>query len=222
MVTYTTAARVASLLNLTENGSRLIFSSSTLPTDTEVNSLIEECEEIIDSKVNTSWRTNVSVTDEMHDYQERVGYAYDRLYHIIKLDNPPVTDLDSASGDKLEVWDGSAWIDWLTTKTAGQSPEDEDFYVDTSRGWIYIHNSFPPVGGNRFRITYRYGEGTVPKDIQHACTLLVGIKILENYRQYIIKAEGENDPSFLDLARKWKRDIDDILAQRENDFIYFI
>lgn len=222
MPTYTTPARVASLLNLTQNGLRLVFSSSTLPTDTEVNTLIEECEDIIDSRINTSWKSAVQVTDEYHDYELDILFAYERNYHVIQLDNRPINDLDNAQGDKLEVWDGQQWVDWLVSKTKGNSPEDEDFFVDTQRGWIFIHNSFPPVGANRFRITYRYGQSSVPKDIQHACTLMVGIKLLEQYRDYIVKAEGENEPSFLDLARKWERDIDRILDERSYDFLFVL
>lgn len=219
--TYTDETRVAALLNLMQGGSRLVFSASTIPTQAEVQQLIVEIEDYIDSITGTTWK-ETQVTDEYHDfdgvYIDKSGNELGRL----NLKNWPVKSFSAASGDKIEIWDGSEWVDLVSSKTVGTNPYDEDYFVDTDKGVIYFITEIPMKGQKTVRLTYRWGFSTVPEDIKHAATLLAAARILERHDAAVIVAEGEEAPNVLDQVRVWQEMADRILKEHAHeDFVWF-
>jgi len=79
----------------------------------------------------------------------------------------------SGSGDKLEVFDGSVYVDWLTAgKTEGRN---NDYFLNARQGRIYFQKGIPrawryPDG---VRITYRYGDYEVQGNIHKLAVLMV-------------------------------------------------
>ena len=208
-IAYTTAANIAGLLNLRSGASRLSFDGTTFPTLTEVNTFIDEADEYIDRHTNNSWKSTNVVSNEQHNYDGRLN-KYGAF--IITLHKGPIQDLSSASGDKLEIYRNNAWEDILTTKTKGAAPYEDDFFVDTEFGHIYLHTTFPNYGRNQIRVTYRYGNSSVPKDIQEASTKLAAIKVLSALGEEVIKTEVPSQPSWMNLIEKWQEDVENILS----------
>ena len=158
---YVTAAQVKSFLQLTT-----AFSGSTTPTQTEVEDWINNNEDDIDQSTGHAWRT-VTITKEQHHleiphYQLRDGSEIFLLHRSIKT-------LTSGT-DKLEVWDGTQYLDYLANKTEGRN---KDYWANDQDGIIFI-KTYPAYLPRTFgvRITYRYGETTVKKDIRKACMLM--------------------------------------------------
>ena len=113
-VTYTTAAKVASLLRLINMSSqvRQTLDATTDPTSTEVENFINEAEDFIDKETNHAWRP-VTVTNEYHD----VDAAFSGLYRSelpVKLNHRSIRTMTSGT-DKIEIWSGTNWIDLVLT-----------------------------------------------------------------------------------------------------------
>ena len=208
---YCTNAEVASLLQYTTNSgnsqARLTFSSSTLPTDTEVDDIINDMEDLIDEITGYTWKSK-TITNEYHDYYSKHGYGryYDRSGNTVYAIHPkkhPLKTMSSASGDKIEVWDGTSWNDFLTTYTLGSGMYDEDYWIDYSDdyGVIYLFNQFPNVGKNTIRLTYRIGASSVPNGIRLACKLMAGSQI--NERKELYMQQGKDQNPAINQAKAW-------------------
>jgi len=165
VVTYCTSNQVAQFLQ------RALFTDApdTTPSKTVVEELINRNEDFIDEETGHAWRTR-TITDEFIEqfvFVAGIGYAFNLRHRVI-------TTISTGAGDKIQIFDGSNFIDYAATKTSGRA---EDFFVDETNGVIYIRDRsiFYPKG-NKF--TYRYGDTTVARDIEKACILLTAADIL--------------------------------------------
>jgi len=169
---YTSVARVVSLLGwIDENGNRPTLDGNTIPTATEVTEMIEDAENEIERYCYTAWR-EITVTDELHS--SPVIYSHRPRYGIyIQLNNRFIRTCNSALGDKIEVWQGTDYVDLLVDGTQGNGPDDGDFYIDYRKGILWLYTNFPDFyRENTVKVTYRYGQTTVPNAIRRAATLL--------------------------------------------------
>lgn len=210
-VTYTTAAKLSSLLQYTENSGgnqiRLVFDGDSLPTVTEVEEAILVAEDDIDDYTRRSWKENTQ-TNELHDYKLKRyrGYYYDRFGRTsvgIRFNKQDVITIDGAQGDKIEVWDGNQWIDFVATLTIGSAMYENDYYIDYQRDEVFFFTNFPQRGASMIRLTYRWGEtASVPKTIQRAASLLAGADINERYEMF--REVSKDTSPAMNLAEKWR------------------
>lgn len=206
--TYTTAAKVASLLRLRDTSAdiRLVFDTTTDPTLAEVENFIFEAEDDIDRSTNHAWRAK-TITNEYHD----VRYLYTQEYRReipVKLLHRSIRTLVSGT-DKVEYWNGSAWADLVATGTEGRA---NTHWVDYTNGIVYFVTQKPYWAVKGVRFTYQYGETSVPYDIQEAATKLAAIKILEDNDYLLPLPEGGNVNYALgSKVDSWKKDIERIL-----------
>lgn len=203
MVTYCTAANVASFIQVAT------FDGSSKPTLTEVNDLIEMNEDHIDKKTMNAWRS-ITVTDEYHHIGEK-GRAYRRHDGFeIFLDNRNITAMSLGAGDSLKVWNGNTDEEWLDNKVEGRN---RDFWFVLVRGILFIKQH--AVTLPKFfavRITYRFGEPVVDKDIKKACILLTAVDLAESDDRSILFPEGTSNvplPNKIDL---WKKEAEEIIS----------
>lgn len=122
-------------------------------------------------------------------------------------------DLLLADVDKLEVWTGSSYSDWLDDKTEGRA---NDYWMDEEEGVLYLRYHFPYFTKKAVRMTYRYGESTVPNDIKEAAAMMAAIKVLESDDRSAVMAET-GDPTRIvydNRIRNWQREIDRIIRNR--------
>ena len=182
--TYCTSDDVANFLQL-ENA----FSSSTTPTKSQVESWINEAEDLIDKLTNHAWREK-KVENEYHDIPTRIVEGQVRWWTglPIYLHHRKVRQFDSNQGDKLEIWNGGEWENWITNKTEGRN---KDFWVDYEDGIIYLRNITPYIWKKAVRVTYRYGETSVPNDIKRLCVMMVAKIILTNEDRSVVMIGGE-------------------------------
>lgn len=170
------------------------FDSDTNPSLTEVNAFIAAKSEFIDGETGHAWRSR-TVTDEYYDIKSpsrRHGYGRGHFHHIgipVRLRNRKIRTFDTSEGDKLEIWDGNSYVDWITDKTEGRN---EDFWVDHTDGIIYLRHFYPYFREKGVRITYRFGEITIPTDIRDAAAFLVAADIISaDDRSQVVPETGD-------------------------------
>lgn len=195
---------------------RFQFSPTSDPTDTEVESLINEIEEYIEYKTGQAWRVKTA-TNEIHHVPQPVFIGYWGMWRsTVFLRHRPLQPLDSNQGDKVEFWNGSSWEDWLALGYKGNGPYDNRFWTNDELGIIYIRD----LGAvwyreGSLRVTYRYGDSTVPKEIQHAATLLVASRLLENFGyQKLVPVSAEQLPDLNRRIERWREEAERIIEMR--------
>jgi len=151
------------------------FSGTTHPSDTDVVDTIEEVQDEIDQQTQHAWREK-TVTNEFY------SFPFDRIYDHsvglkIHLRHREIASFDTNKGDKIEIWNGSSYEDWVADKTVGRN---EDYWLENEQGILHLRFYHPFFREKAIRISYRYGEGSVPKDIRRATTILTAIQLLEN------------------------------------------
>lgn len=213
--TYALPSEVLAFLRLRSATGRLTLSATSDPATDELSLAINIAEDEIDRITGHAWRS-VTVTSEFHD----VPFSYNRRFQYeisIPLNHRAVRNL--ASGDKIEIWDGSSWVDVYATKTQGRN---NDYWVDYTNGIIYFR-AYRPVWEERgVCITYRYGESTVPKDIQKAAILLAAIDLVENDTFKSVLPQGIGQDPLLAKTERWRADVERILAHRREIFHGFL
>ena len=184
MPSYCTSSQVASFLQVPS------FSGSTTPSGGHVDDFIDMAEGRIEELTNHAWSTAKArtVTDERVREQTVRSNAIN-VRGRIQLAHYPILPLAGGSGDTLKVWEGSAYVDYVASKTMGSSVTDvngKDFWVDTERGIIYIENyathnmlNSSPQGVDAY-VKYRYGDATTPQDIKLATIYFTASTIAAN------------------------------------------
>ena len=164
--------------------------TDTTPTISQVESFIEMAEARIEQLTNHAWSTAnaITVTDERVRVQTVRSTAINDRGRI-QLAHYPILTLAGGSGDTLKIWEGSAYVDYVASKTMGSSVtdvNDKDFWVDTERGIIYIENyaihnmlNSAPAGVSAY-VKYRYATATTPKDIKLAAIYFTAATIAMN------------------------------------------
>ena len=201
-VNYVTAVQVASFLGITTPD------GSSDPTLAEVDEMINENEDHIDQETMHAWRS-VSVSDEYHSLE---NYAFNVSDGVsFNLHHRKVKTFVSGT-DKLEVWDGGQWLDYVANKVEARN---RDFWVDYTNGRVFI-KTFPRSLPRFFgvRVTYRFGETSVPGDIQKACKLLTAGDVLMSDDKSLLLPEGSNNVPYTDKVRVWEERAEKILGSR--------
>ena len=147
---------------------------------------INQAEDWIDTYTHHAWRT-IGVTNEYYDIPE-IPYNYSTGLPIF-LRHRAIKTFDTLQSDKLEIWNGSEWIDWIATRTEGRN---KDYWGDLEQGVIYIRQPFAYHTKKAIRLSYRYGETTVPADVRDACALIAAAQILESDdRSMVVNETGD-------------------------------
>jgi hypothetical protein len=198
-VTYCTAQNVADFLQVTA------FSTTTTPTSTVVETRINEAEDYIDNYTGHAWR-ETTVSNEYHNidryYVRTTGFP-------VFLNHRHVRELDSEEDDALEVWDGNSWTDWLSESSRTEA-RNRDYWLRYEDGVLYLRKwTIYPVG---VRVTYRFGETTVPKPIQKAAILLTAIDLVgSDDRSVLLPETGGSQVNYLNKIEKWEAQANRIL-----------
>lgn len=211
MVDYCTSAQIFSFLQLgtTSGYSGLTdFSASTVPTKVQVEEMIVESEDEINQQTMNSWKSE-TVTKEYHTIDRpTIRYEGTKIF----MGNRNITTLSSPT-DKLEVWTGTSgndgWEDYLITRTEGRN---KDYWINNQDGILFI-KTYPRYFRRTFdvRLTYRFTELTVKKDIEKACIRLTAISLASSDDKSILFPEGSSNIPLPDKATKWQEQADKII-----------
>ena len=201
MPNYCTSSQVASFLQVPS------FSGSTTPSGGHVDDFIDMSEARVDELTNHAWATARAgtVTNE----RARIQLVRSNVINSrgrIQLKHYPIVDLASGT-DKLNVWDGTAYTEYVANKTGTNTVTDsvnKDWWVDTERGIVYINNyatlnmmNSSPQGVDAY-VTYRYATATTPADIKLATIYFTAAMIAMNDDLNLMQ---EGDDSMDNAAR---------------------
>lgn len=205
---YTTTCDVADFL-------RISITCATSPSIAQVEKLIKRAEDKIDRRTGHAWRTKS--TTEIQDLPLLYSFGWGSMISLkhrnIKTKAGSCTTFDSAQGDKIEVWKGatSGWTDY--TNTAGA------YEVEYIKGEVYLRGFiFTILRRNRVRITYRYGETSVPEDIRDATMKLTCIDLIRSS----IKMDDLEFGGAINKEQamaNWQEEVDKIIRDREEVYI---
>jgi len=200
VTTYCQASDIASFLRVTISG-------STNPTTTQVESIINRQEDIIDRRTGHAWRSTI-ITEEEHDLGLIYTYGWGTP---IFLHHRRILDISAGSGDKIELWNGDSYQD-VTSDTT-------NYKLDKVRGKLYVRGVlFTIMRKGRIRITYRYGDTVVPGDIKDACIKLTSIDLLaSSFKMDIIPGGGQI--KYHESMDRWKFDAETHIKNREEVYV---
>jgi hypothetical protein len=199
--TYCTPEDVQRQLQINDLGG----AGRSKPEREDVMEFILEAEEDINKATGHSWKSE-TITDEIYSPEEsdngEIGIP-------IYLKHRKIRTLSSALGDKLEVWDGSTWNDWLTDASYIEG-RNGDYWLDYNKGILWIRYTYIYESG--VRLTYRFGETTVPKDIRTVASLMAAMQILDTNDRTIMVPEGTQFNSYSSRLERMQVKIDEILS----------
>jgi len=188
---YCTADDVGRLLGV---GRGYFTETSTPLTLDDINMVINMMEDEIDRETQCSWRIKPA-NDGRWEYHTlgRIGLRgswFVWLGYPVFLKYRKIPQFSATAGDKIEVFNGNAWENWITTKVEGIG---QDYWVDYDAGIIFFRGLWVYLGLKEYvlRIQYRYGaETSVPRDISLACTYLTAAHLVSTNDRLMILPEG--------------------------------
>lgn len=200
MTTYCTSKQVAEVLQISN------FNADSIPADNIIDRYIERAEAKIESTTAHAWQTK-TVTDEYLEPSSLYRYGTGIRF---KLSHRSIKTFVSGT-DKLEVWDGSNWVEYVANKTEGRS---NDYWVNYTEGVVYL------IGTQRIypdgvRCTYRYGESTVAASIEECAILMTAIMVLNSpeFSSVGFTDDGGSSRNYdRERIAEWKETINNILA----------
>lgn len=124
------------------------------PTQGDVQAFIEKWSSRFDRRTGQSFRNN-QILNETHDHDRLYYWLSGHPINVMKRNI--ITPLDASKGDKLEIWTGNKWEDWIAedTRTEGR---DGDYWVDSAVGTIFVYERAILRPHPKFRVSYRYGR----------------------------------------------------------------
>ena len=202
-VTYCTVEDVSDFM-------RVPISSTTTPTKAQVEKIINRKEEILDRRIGHTFGRDKTITKEIHDLPLLYTFGWGTP---IYLQHRNIRDLSNAAGDKIEVWKGSEsdYDDILT--------DSQWYQFDPVYGRLFLRGFiFSILRKNRIRVTYRYGDATVPEDIEDACIKLVSIDLLTTSLRMDRLPVGGSALTWGEIIDQWKEDIESCVINRREAF----
>lgn len=197
------------------------------PSTSDAKRFIEKWTSKFDRKTGQSFRAN-QIIDETHDHERLYYWLSGHPINVIKRNI--ITPLDASKGDKLEVWTGNQWEDWVTDSTRSYGRE-EDYWVDSAVGTIFIYERAILRPHPKFRVSYRYGgedsdgDGIadyVPSDVRDAVAAAAAADMIES-DFFGVTVPGNNAGNNTDpqaAAETWYEQFED--TYRDYKKIHFI
>lgn len=142
---YSTQTDITNILNI-------IFTSSTVPTDTQVTDLIKRADAYVDQISGHNWNPNV-ILDEQYD---AIGTG-PRAGTVV-LRNRPLLLVN-----KFEYWETNTWKEGFQGFPGDPTNLNnlQEFYAYLHEGKLVWHKQRLDQR-QRYRVSYTYGYGTVP------------------------------------------------------------
>lgn len=178
------------------------FSTETVPSKEDVDAFINRFEDFIDSETMHSWRAKTVTESFDIDYEDPIDNYFGDYYMRIKLTNRQIRALDDTQGDSLEVWDGSNYEQYLGSGSSRVEGRNRDYWLDLNEGFLFIA-TYQTYSQLAVRITYRFGDTTVPGFIKEACIKFVAAEILQSDDETVLLPEGTSNMTQQNKVDRW-------------------
>lgn len=170
------------------------YTTSSVPSTADLERIIQGVEDEIDAKTDHAWRER-RVVESYYTVRWERTFRLGLPAAYVDLDHIQVRPLTNPQ-DKLEVFNGSAYVDWLDPTEGKVHGRTDDYFLLERPGTLYILRgishlrSFP----DGIRVTFRYGELEVPGDVHQLAVQMAAIEILSTAHDEIAM-EGGLGPS---------------------------
>lgn len=151
------------------------FSFETNPSKDQVQEFILEASARVDQETAHAWRER-KVANEYHDLTGNYYYWAGRPIGLVKREIR--TPMDSSKGDKLELYTGNEWEDWVSDPSKDEG-RNEEYWINSTDGILHIYRRGWWNRYKAIRVSYRYGAEKIPKDIQNATALFTASALIE-------------------------------------------
>lgn len=203
---YTTVREVQRFMRLPT------VTDSTTPSIEEISNLIKTMQDDIDHQTGHAWRKRFSGTHSGSEQTSRFEYYdLDNYFEFhtgrpVYLKHRFIYTMDSTEGDALGVWDGNAYVNFLSTKTEAR---EDDFWFDYDRGILFLSQRWGITKALGVQIKYRYGERFLNNIVQKICVRMVAKELLygENRSPFIPGGENSAISQSVKLD-KWEKEIE--------------
>ena len=201
---YTSVADVSDFL-------RIPITATTTPSKKQVEKIINRKEEYLDRRIGHTFGRTKQIVREIHDLPLLYTYGWGTP---LFLQHRQLQDLDADEGDKIEIWQGasSTYNDILGNNTW--------YEFEPTYGRLFIRGFlFSIMRKNRIRVTYRYGDDTVPIDVEDACVKLVAIDLLTTSLRMDQIPIGSNQVNIDQSMKMWKETVEECVLNRREVFV---
>lgn len=205
-VVYCAVSDVERVLGLSAD----YFTTATVPTASQVEAHIITAQDLIDNRTNHAWRT-ASVSNEFYDLPSWNDRRFRDGLKVF-LNHRKIRPIISET-DKIELFLGNAYTDIAATGTEGRA---NDFWLDYNQGVLYLKTGHYSARERGLRMTYRYGETSVPADVRDAAAMLAAMELVTSDDHTMVLPET-GDPTRMthDLrVSRWRSRVDKILRNR--------
>ena len=202
-VTYCTTGDISDFL-------RVPITATTTPNKTQVEKIINRKEEELDRRIGHTFGRDKIISREVHDLPLLYTYGWGTP---LFLQHRNCRDLSGAEGDKIEVWEGagSTYTDIMG--------EEQWYDFEPVYGKLFLRGYiFTIIRKHRVRVTYRYGDATVPLDVADACIKLTAIDLLNSSFRMDILPSGGNGIDVSVSKSDWRADIENCIDNRREVF----
>ncbi len=171
------------------------FDDSSTPTRADVERVINGVEDEIDDRTGHAWRPRRNVL-EYHSARLDRRFRWSALpVAYVQLEHWNIMELTSPQ-NVLEVWNASAWVDWLEPALGKTEGRDADYFLLARQGRVYFMRGFPwyrlfPDG---VRVTYNYGETEVWGDVHQLAVKMAAAEIMRTDTQRVVAGGGLAPP----------------------------
>jgi hypothetical protein len=180
---------------------------ATNPTRSQVEARVMAESNWIDEHTGHAWRSRRVAHETKSLSQKGAGGTqyYWRAGSPLKLMKRSIrTPLDPEKGDKIEVWEGDRYEDWVASDQYNEG-RDEDYWVEKSTGMLYIYRRHIFFQRHKeIRVSYRYGKESVPQIIRDVCARRVAAHYLETQQYRITTPGNEEAPDPQAIAESWR------------------
>lgn len=182
-----------------------VFDDQSSPDKEAIDKWLNEAQADVERETGHAW-TEQTVTDEYYDIPEQRHSVWEPFARI-KLRNRDIKTFDTDEGDAIEVWNGNEYVNYLTEKTEGRGPNGY-WWMDYSRGFLYLRMWHYNPRQQGLRMTYRWGADSVPHDIRQATAqLAAALLVLNDDKVQLVTDTGnEKNATVETKAKFWKKD----------------
>lgn len=186
------------------------FDANTLLSKTDVEEIIQQEDDIVDSFVNRSWQAKTEV-EELQD----VVFSDKWRWHGDYIMQGTTTFRPLRQLHKIEVVQGGGFVDITATENRAST-----YYTDSRNGEFFLVGSqVPSILRRGARLTYSWGESIVPGTIKEATILLAGAYIMESEAYAVDLPETSVLGPLDQRVDRWRKRAYDIL-DREKALMY--
>lgn len=194
------------------------FSATSTPAAADVERIIQSIEDEIDDATKHAWRVRRQVS-EYGKMRWDNRFRISRPAAFVELEHWSIRTLARANFDKLEVFTGTSYIDWLDPAENRVEARNGDYFLVARTGRIYLLRGIPFRDYSYgVRTTYRYGDVDVWGSVHKLAVRMAALELMNLGHDDYIAGGGLNPQEGQPVSQaidKLQKEVDKKLANTD-------